>query len=191
MIYKGSDKIEDLYFGGEKISEAYYGSELVYSSSSPGGIIFESDVAGTYEITTTRTRIVHVDIVGGGGGGADSTGSHAVGGQAGYISGTIELPAGTYTIVVGSPGVGARNASGSDGGSSSFFGNTAGGGGGSIYNAFIVVPGAGGTCTVVTTGLEGQNGSSGSTSGWINGYGAGTTGGGAIAGKGYVKIEVS
>jgi hypothetical protein len=45
----------------------------------------------------------------------------------------------------------------------------------------------GGTATVVTSGLIGQNGSNASTTGWINGYGGGGSNG-SSGRNGYCKI---
>lgn len=181
MIYKGSDKIEDLYFGGEKISEAYYGSELVYGSGYPAGtVLFESGTPGTYTLTVERNCTVRLDMCGGGGGGSlDIMEGVSTGGSAGYVYGNMNLLRGSYTIVIGSGGV-----MGNKGGDSSFLGNVAGGG----YGGSGKHDGDGGSTTVVTQGLTGSNGSSGSSSGRIGSYGAGgySTDSGT---SGYVKIE--
>lgn len=176
MLYKGSTKIKDVYFGSTKIKEIYKGSTLLYSSSGGGGypsgtVLFESATAGTHTLQVDFDCTIHLDLVGGGGGGMTVT----RGGEGAYISGNMSLSAGSYTIIVG-----AKGNSDSNGGDSSFENNIAGGGKSN---------GNGGTATVVKAGLTGQNGASQSTNGWINGYGAG--GRARKAGtNGYCKIEV-
>lgn len=155
MIYKGSEKIEDVYIGSTQIKEAYKGSTLVYSNKLPAGIIlFESGTPGTYTINVSKKCTIRLDMCGGGGNGFLYSG-----GSSGYIYGNTEIGAGTYEVVVGSLG----------GGSSSFNENIAGGGG----NAGNHSDGSGGVCTVVSTGLTGSNGSSGSTTSRILSYGGG------------------
>ena len=183
MIYKGSTKIKDVYFGSTKIKEIYHGSTLVYSSGGypSGTILFENATAGTYTLQVDYNCTVSVDLVGGG----SCASASRKGASGAYISGTISLSSGTYTIIIGDGGIANDTY---DGGNSTFNSNTAGCG------IFSSSGGTGGTATVVTTGLTGQNGISNSNVGWINGYGAG----GSVASSpsrrtgvaGYCKIEV-
>ncbi len=183
MIYKGSTKIKDVYFGSTKIKEIYKGSILVYSSGSypSGTVLFESATAGTYTLQVDFNCTVHLDLVGGGGGGYHEFVFSKAGCSGAYISGNMSLTAGIYSIVIGGGGSGGSNPA--KGGSSSFEGNTAGGGGGGNN-------GSGGTATVVTQGLTGQNGKKESTVGWIDGFGAGGSKDGGNGTAGYCKIEV-
>lgn len=150
MIYKGSNKIEDVYIGNTKIEFIYKGSTQVYSSKLPAGqVIFESSTAGTYTIVIPKTQTYHIDLVGGGGGGHKSSSGivHRYGGgSGGYVYGLIFIPAGTYTLLIGSGG-------GTDvsGGNSSFFNQIAGGG--VSFNSY-----AGGTCTTTLNYINGNNG---------------------------------
>ena len=172
MIYKGSEQIQDIYIGGTKIEEIYHGSELVYGSGYPTGtVLFESGTPGTYTLVVDKRCTARLNMCGAGGNGS----TIHMGGSGGYIYGNLEITAGTYTIVVGAAG----------GGNSSFKENVAGGGG----NASNHGDGSGGTCVVVSSGLTGSNGTSGSTTGRINGYGAGGSFVGTGA-SGYCKIEV-
>ena len=186
MIYKGNQKIEDIYIGNTKIESVYKGSTQVYSSKLPAGqIIFESSTAGTYTIIIPKTQTYHIDLVGGGGGGFRETiSSKRTGGSSAYIYGDVVIEKGTYTLVIGSGGRGGSfsGSSATNGTDSSFLGNISGKGYAAENNN-----GAGGTASVVSSGLIGQNGKSGSTAGWINGYGGG--GYGESNGRsGYCKI---
>ena len=191
MLYKGSTKIKDVYFGSTKIKEIYKGSTLIYSSGGGGGypsgtVLFESATAGTHTLQVDFNCTVHLDLVGGGGAGySGAIINKKVGGSGAYISGNITITAGTYTISVGNGGVhDGLHPSYSDGGNSSFESNIAGGGGGGYYG------GTGGTATVVSQSLTGQNGLNNSQVGWINGYGAGGSDNGGDGVAGYCKIVV-
>lgn len=188
MIYKGSDKIEELYFGGEKISEAYYGSELVYSSSSPAGtILFESGTPGTYTLTVEHNCTVRLDMCGGGGCGYWTSSHPYNGGSGGYIYGEMKIIKGNYEIIVGDSGAYYKDPQFS--GTDSSFANNIAGGGERGYNTRV---GNGGSCVVSSSGLTGSNGIAGSTTSRILTYGAGGVGGttATTATTGYVKIEV-
>lgn len=174
MIYKGSVKQKDIYIGSTKISKVYKGSTLVYQSKLPAGIIlFESGIPGTYSINVEANCTIRLDMCGAGGRGSRFFDKKYNGGSAGYIYGETKLEKGTYTIIVGA----------ANGGLSSFNENIAYGGG----NADRMVPGAGGTTSVVSLGLTGSNGSNGSTTSRILSYGGG--GHGEANGQhGYCKI---
>ena len=179
MLYKGSTKIADVYHGSTKIKEIYHGSTLVYSAGYPSGtILFENSAAGTYTLQVDYDCTIHLDLVGGGGYGLVING-----GEGAYISGDMALTAGTYTIVIGR---GGSTQSGTLVGDDSTFENNIAGGG---KNGGLSSGGEGGTATVVTQGLIGQNGGNRDTTGWINGYGAGGSNNGDGV-DGYCKIEV-
>ena len=187
MLYKGSTKIKDVYFGSTKIKEIYKGSTLIYSSSGGGGypsgtVLFESATAGTHTLQVEHNCTIHLDLVGGGGGGYNFLNFKIAGSSGAYISGDMTLTTGTYTIVIGGGGTGGKSPS--NGSDSSFEGNIAGGGESGGKSS------SGGTATVVTQGLTGQNGKTSDTKGWIDGYGAGGSRSGGKGTNGYCKIEV-
>lgn len=161
MIYKGSEKQKDIYIGSTKIGKVYKGSTLVYQSKLPGGIVlFESGTPGTYTINVEANCTIHIDMCGAGGAGKDNVlTTSKTGGSGGYIYGNTELTKGTYTIVVGA----------ANGGASSFIGNIAYGGSSANKDS----DGAGGITTVISSGLVGSNGVTGSTASRILSYGGG------------------
>ncbi len=184
VAYKGSEKLKEIHIGSIKIKEIYKGSTLVYSSGGypSGTILFENATAGTYTLQVDFDCTIHLDLVGGGGAGYMSSGIFPeTAGSGAYISGDMALTAGTYTIVVGNGGIVSLHLP-TDGNDSTFENNIAGGGKSGVT-------GTGGTATVVSQGLTGQNGLNDSTVGWINGYGAGGKGNkDGVAG--YCKIVV-
>lgn len=135
-----------------------------------GVVLFESSVPGTYNLSVATPLTVHIDIVGGGGGGyghidkqyhATDTYYACGGGSGSYITGTLNINAGNHTIVVGGGGINASaneiGGSGGSGGKSSCFGQIANGGDGAdIYSG-----GSGGDYYVDANTLTGQNGNSG------------------------------
>jgi len=195
-LYKGNTKIKSLYLGGTKIQKLYKGSTLVYSSGYPSGtVLFENATAGTYTLVVEYDCTVSVDLVGAGSGACYWYTRAEKGGSGAYISGTTTITAGTYSIEVGAGSAGVLNPSNvvSAGGNSTFNSNIAGGAPSWRPNSITSV---GGTATVVSPGLSGQNGNSQDSTGWISGYGAGgnTTNNQAatIKGKdGYCKITVA
>lgn len=181
MIYKGSVKQNDIYIGSTKISEVYKGSTQVYSSKLPAGqVIFESSTAGTYEINIPKSQNYYIQLVGGGGGGRHvNVETDKGGGSGGYVYGTIHIPAGVYSIIVGKGG-----ASKTAGGDSVFIEQVAGGG--KSTSSY-----AGGVCTTTLNYINGKAGGSGKTGQSVyEGYGAG--GFSSNSGKnGYAKITTA
>ena len=195
MIYKGSQKEGKVYIGGTKISKIYKGNTLLYSSGLPSGtVIFESSTPGTYTINITSSQTYYIELVGGGAGGNWMGDSGIFGGGAGgYISGTIYLSAGNYTLVIGNKGTnGYPFNPGTAGGDTTFYNQIAGGGKSRTTYA-------GGTCTITENTLTGVNGNNGGQriransvyDNTISGYGAGgygSTDSSNPAIAGYAKI---
>lgn len=147
----------------------------VYKSEDPypsGQTIFESSTPGTYSVVIPTTKNYKVTLVGGGAGGWTHnvlSSNYAAGGSSGaMISGTTELAAGTYTLVIGAGSAGeCYNHTGdyniANGGDTSFVNQVAGGGIGHSET----YPGTtnpttrpGGSATVSLAGLTGTNGNS-------------------------------
>ena len=159
----------------------------------------EYTTAGTQSLALESGRY-HIDMVGGGGGGAygalQNAGGAANGGSGAYIEGNVDLEADTYTVVVGAGGAGDGGYGwhyGANGGDTTFHGNSAGGGGGA-GGQYPAYSGAGGTATISDDGLNGTNGVTGSTANTYLSYGAG---GGSVylhaayaGNNGYFKIDL-
>lgn len=177
--------------------------------------LIETSTAGTYTIENANDTIAEVVVVGGGGGGVGcahgGTWFYADGGGGAAFVGTINLPAGTYTVTVGAGGASNFNpSSASDagsvtGGSSSLGDLIIAGGGIRGSGTNCVYPGAGGTLTVnadvisSTIQSNGNNAGGGGLSGHgqaqslYQDYGKGGMGiyGGSVAGtNGYVKVRI-
>lgn len=165
-----------------------------------GTVLFESSTPGTYNINVLYPCTVHVDMVGGGGGGRYKTGAsghthyYHGGGSGAYITGSININSGGYSIGVAGGGAGGGSSTAAQsGGDSSCFGAIAGGGqrGAGVIND-------GGTATVGETGLIGYTGNAGNNGGaggasLYGGYGYGggaSRSGGQNGGNGYVRIYV-
>lgn len=210
--YNGSTETNSIWAEDNKVFYVYKGSDLVWKLHQYSGdqVLFESSIAGSYQINVLDDGVYNVICVGGGGGGAQAgnkTAYHgAGGGSGGYSNEEIYLTRGTYTATVGQGGAVSRQWSGwaiaGDGGTSSFSTvNATGGFGGRAHRDNGATGGAGGTGTT-------QNGNGGNAGGGSNvsyaggasvygGYGAGGNGysgnastmpysnGGA---SGYVKI---
>lgn len=149
-VYFGSSKIKDIYWGSTKIKEIYRGSKLVYSSMSikPDTVIFESAVAGNYNVEILVNGIYEVYCIGAGAGGGSGykfkSGAfqHCTltgGSGAGFI-GEIELTRGNYQITVGE---GSNNAG--DNNSGNYSVNA--GGNSSIDNLIISYGASGSTAS--------------------------------------------
>lgn len=175
-----------------------------------GEVLFESSTPGTYTLNVLYPCTVHVDMVGGGSGGASYylksplTVARASGGGSGaYITGNIDIPAGGYSVVVGSGGAGATSGGTAGGGGATTFFNQTAGGGTSHNNSAV---GSGGSYAITVSGLTGRNGNNGGgpVKGGAGGggslYGGYGSGGSAYSnngsqsanpgGNGYVKIYV-
>ena len=186
-------------YNNKYLKQIYYGNKLVFQMNNA---MFESNTPGTYTITIPLAGYYSIQLVGGGGGGSFAhynlwEGGN-IGGSGAMCDGVIKLDVGVYTIVVGSGGTGAfqtdtgRKAQASNGGDTTFYGISAGGGSGSWthagYGSWSGRNGDGGTY-VVSGSVSGQNGISGSTTGWINNYGAGGGSRGGNGTGGYAKIQ--
>ena len=155
-------------------------------------VIFESSGAGTYNVNITKNGIYQIWMVGGGAGGAQHykywhfvTGQTEIvyqgagGGSGAYITGTIELTKGTYSVTVGAGGSGmysSGTSTGGAGGNTTAFGQTAGGGSSHGWST----AGPGGTYTKNKGTLTGTNGKEGD-------YGFNGVAGGASLYGGYGK----
>lgn len=109
-VYKGSQKIKDIYFGKTKIGKIYKGSQLLYTSLvyPLDTVIFEQTAAGTYSVALEKGKYEVYCIAGGAGGsGIDilsaSFASYGGGSGSGFI-GIINMAKGTYSITVGKGG---------------------------------------------------------------------------------------
>lgn len=185
-IYKGSQKIKELYFRGVKIGKLYKGGTLVYQSCpyKAGQVLFESSVAGTYSLDVGATGTYKVWVVGGGAGAlvkTSSSNTYKSGGASGAaFVGTINLAKSSYKLTVGSAGVGIKGNSNSSGnGGDSSIANLIVAGGGKIG----ANGGTAGVLTINTTIISSEIQSNGKT----GGYGSGTNGrsGGASLYRGY------
>jgi hypothetical protein len=88
-----------------------------------------SEAQTSYTINFPETTICDILIVGGGGGGGSGMGGGGGGGQVIYAT-NVNIPIGTYNILVGSGGAGGTTNNGVNGNNSTAFGATANGGGG-------------------------------------------------------------
>ena len=159
------------------------------TKTSTGGYTYHTFLSsGTF--TSGGTGAIEVLIVGGGGSGGGRHGGG--GGGGGFLSGTVNVTATNYSIVVGGGGssVYGTGVAGNDGGNSSAFGATAnGGGGGGTYSAVNGRAGGsgGGAGHGYTTGGASNQGNSGGLTGYGNAGGTtsssneGSGGGGAGA----------
>lgn len=116
-IYVGSQKIKDIYYGGVKIGKIYRGNTLVYTSLAfpIDTVIYESSTAGTSTVELEK-GIYEVYCIGGGGGGHKGSilVQDAGGSGSGYI-GQINVPKGSYQVVVGAGGLGGSESTTSGG----------------------------------------------------------------------------
>jgi hypothetical protein len=114
--------------GFNKISETLYYTIYSYAFTSTGSV--------TNTITFAQPTICDVLLVGGGGGGGQNSGGGGGGGGVIYATG-INVPSGTYPVIVGAGGSGGGGTSADtdrDGKFSSVFGAKAYGGGGGGIN---------------------------------------------------------
>jgi len=176
-----TNEIQTISLSGSDLSISGGNTVTLPSSGGSSGFqVFTS--SGTFTVPEGVTQII-VEVVGGGGGGGAGSGYENYaggGGGGGYGKGYFSVLSGeTYSVVVGSGGIGAVYTSGytagAAGGSSSFgslISATGGAGGGAALNA----NGLGGTSSAMFFGV-GQTGSthvtvlSGHPSSTIYGYG--------------------
>lgn len=166
-FYKGNTKIDKIYKGSSRVLNVYKGNTHIYQYAEHGLVLLEKSSAGTYYVEIPYDCRVHIDMVGAGGGGFDyrfgTTPNYnwrcSGGGSGAYISGSANVSAGTYAVVVGAGG-NYRNDQGSpayDGTATTFYGQSAGGG----YGGGTSGGGSGGSYTATLTGLTGSNGNQG------------------------------
>jgi len=157
-------------------------------------VILTYTTAGTYSWTapTGLTQLSRLIMIGGGGGGSAGNAAWAGGGGgAGFINVTgVGIVSGTtYTLVVGSKGLGVTACGGSpvtSGGNTTAFSNTASGGGTGGPNT---VGGAGGIFTITNgTNSASSNGAAGNASTGDYSAGGGTNGGGSTYGTGAAGV---
>lgn len=158
-LYIGNIRIDDIRSGTTQVKEVYKGSDKIYEYVQHGLVLLNTSTAGTYTVNVPYDCTVHIDLVGGGGGGhvLNQGASRFVssGGSGAYVTGEIDVVAGEYSIVVGNGGTGRNGSSDAgNGGSSTCFGQTAGGGGGGKNTTA-------GTAGVASTTLTGQSGNAG------------------------------
>ena len=115
---------------------------------------YSSWTANTTDYTRVFTKNTTCDIliVGGGGGGGSGMGGGGGGGQVIYAT-NVNIPIGTYNILVGKGGAGGTTNNGVNGNNSTAFGATANGGGGG--------GGVGNWSTASAAGLAGGSGGGG------------------------------
>ena len=175
-VYNGSawDQLSNKYSasGGTKNSTGGYTYHTFLSSGT-----FTSGGSGTIEVL----------IVGGGGSGGGRHGGG--GGGGGFLSGTANVTATNYSIVVGSGGASVYGTSvaGNDGGTSSAFGATAnGGGGGGTYSSINGRTGGsgGGAGHSSTNGGAANQGNSGGLTGYGHAGANNPSGGNEASGGG-------
>jgi hypothetical protein len=168
----------------------------VGGTSAAGGTVSYADgyTIHTFEdggdFTVYSGGEVEFLVVAGGGGGSNTLYCGG-GGAGGMLTGTLDLPSGTYTITVGEGGATGEN--GADGSDSEFHTQLAnGGGGGATYNVNgrdggsgggggYATGNAGGGLGMLGGGGTAEQGNNGGRGNAVNGYGWGGGGGGAGA----------
>lgn len=113
-LYKGSQKIGNVYRGGTTISKIYKGSQLIYSylAFPIGTVLFEQSTPGDSYYVTMPPGLYEVYCIAGGGGGSarryiryrDGSGGGSGSGFIGYIRITSKISA---RVTVGAAGNGA------------------------------------------------------------------------------------
>jgi hypothetical protein len=168
----------------------------VGGTSATGGTVTYADgyTIHTFEesgvFTVYSGGEVEFLVVAGGGGGSNTLYCGG-GGAGGMLTGTLDLPSGTYTITVGEGGATGEN--GADGSDSEFHTQLAnGGGGGATYDVNgrdggsgggggYATGNAGGGLGMLGGGGTAEQGNNGGRGNAVNGYGWGGGGGGAGA----------
>ena len=111
-LYKGSTKIDSIFKGSTVISKVYKGSTLVYSylAYPLNTVLFEKNIAGTYQLEVKKGKYEVYCIAGGGGGAVYHLerpypiSSAAAGGSGSGFIGVINITKQTLTLTVGAGG---------------------------------------------------------------------------------------
>ena len=156
----------------KSISPSEVSPQVTYSNATVDNTIYSYTFTSSGSITFAQSVTAGILVVaGGGGGGAFQAGG---GGGGGVIINTVTIPAGTYTITVGT------------GGSGGVFDSSRGGNGGnsSIGSLYVAIGGGGGG-NVYNGGSGNQNGITGGSGGGGGAWnGGGTSGGSGTSGQG-------
>ena len=213
-LYKGSTLLKKVYKGSTPIKKIYKGSTLIWQDLpyDINKVIFEQATPGTYQVNLLGAGSYEVYCVAGGGRGGGYSyrrmgDTHRIfcgGGSGSAFVGTVKLPQGILSIIVGD-NASSRN---------SLIGNiitTYGGGDPYKISTYNAAAGAGGAAPTVNTQIVSQqinskgndgpitpNTSNSGGASLFNGYGKGGDGSGgsrqdvvmytSVGNNGYVKI---
>lgn len=155
----GSDKIKGTT-DAKDITENNANVRMVYSGSTYGWLVVTSAAVDAVPVTKTY-NVQYLVVAAGGGGGGDNGGGGGAGGYRANASKDFQLIAGTtYTITVGTGGLGGHNDP-VPGGSGNPQGNS---GGNSIFST-ITSAGGGGGASSSNNGVDGGSGGGGGQGG--------------------------
>lgn len=112
-LYEGADTATSAALVSANLATggtiSYFGTYKIHTFATVG--------TATFTVTTSSLVVSYLIVAGGGGGGVGRAGG---GGAGGFLTGSLNLPTGSYTITVGAGGANAYNDNqGGDGGSSS------------------------------------------------------------------------
>ena len=178
MWFDSANKKLYIYDSGWQKIQALFSASGGTTWDSGGYRYHKFTTSSTFQVQTGDKEIEYVLVAGGGaGGGSDpGLGGGGGGGAGGMITGTFNVSAGNYSLIVGAGGAGNYRTRGSSGGNTTGFGVTAIGGGG----------GGDGDAGGASSGLSGGSGGGG-------GYRTYTTqanGGAGTSGQGYAGSGV-
>jgi len=156
----GSDKIKGAS-GTFDIRENNANVRMVYSGSTYGWLVVTSGAVDAVPVTKSY-NVQYLVVAAGGGGGGDNGGGGGAGGYRANASKDFEVIGGTtYTITVGTGGVGGHNDPVPSGGSGNPLGNN---GGNSVFST-ITSAGGGGGGSSGNSGVAGGSGGGGGQGG--------------------------